>query len=484
MFLARIGVAGVVGSSNLAAHAAISKDLPDTAEGRLGGQLIAHVNADTSEQIRKWVPTVLSAAPDATSDFVKQLVLVARDSGGIDLVDTRPGPPPGSLVVTVKGRRSGQLAVLVLAADPAQPGKLAQADLLSIEDPALYAAWPKSAVSREELIQVIRSTLDKIVATADFSGCLTVSDGGSTLFDECRGLAERNFGVKADRETRFHIGSMDKMFTAVAIAQLVDAGKLSWEAHLADLVPEYPDHDAARNITVWQLLHHTAGLGDFFVPEFFEHRERFVDAVDYLDLIARQPKVAEPGAQWSYSNAGYILLGRIIEKASGERYFDYVQRHIFEVAKMDSSGFDSVEDITPKLAVGYFHEGPFSPAWKANWLTLPFKGSPAGGGFSTNADLLRFASALRQGKLVRPVVVDRLFEDEVPAGPGAYAAGFGDRVSHGKHIRGHAGGAPGMNADLAMVWETNATVAITSNQGDSSTALLLAENIADLLAAE
>jgi CubicO group peptidase (beta-lactamase class C family) len=481
--LAQLALAAVLGASSEGAYAAISKNLPDTPEGKLGGQLIAHVNTDTPEQMRKWAPTVLSAPPDATSDFVKQLIFAARDSGGLDLVDTRPGPQPGSLVVTVTGRRGGQRAVFVLAADPAQPGKLAQADLIPIEDPSLYAAWPKAAVSRAALMQLIRSTLDQIARTADFSGCLTVSDGSSTLFDECRGLAERNFGVKVDRETKFHIGSMDKMFTAVAIAQLVDAGKLSWDARLADLVPEYSDRDAARNITVWQLLHHTSGLGDFFVPEFFEHREKFVDPADYLDLIARQPKVSAPGAQWSYSNAGYVLLGHVIEKASGESYFDYIQHHIFAVAKMESSGFDSVEDITPKLAVGYFHEGPFSTAWKANWLTLPFKGSPAGGGYSTNADLMRFASALREGKLVGPAVLAKLFEDEVPAGPGAYAAGFGDRVSHGRHIRGHAGGAPGMNADLAIVWETNATVAITSNEGDSSTALLLAENIADLLAA-
>ena len=304
------------------------------------------------------------------------------------------------------------------------------------------------------------------------------------MLDECRGLAERNFGVAVDRQTKFHIGSMDKMFTAVAIAQLVEAGKLSWDSTLAQAVPEYPDQEGARKITVWQLLHHTAGLGDFFVPEFFQHREKFVDPVDYLDLIARQPKVSEPGKDWNYSNAGYVLLGRIIEKVSGEGYFDYIQRHVFAPAGMSSSGFDSQQDITPKLAVGYFVEGPFSTGWKANWMSLPFKGSPAGGGYANNTDLLRFAGALRNGRLVKPATLAKMFDDEVPAGPGGYAAGFGDRLSHGRHIRGHAGGAPGMSADLAIVWETGAAVAVTSNEGDSPTALMLAEHIADLLAAD
>src|SRR5690606_23660670 len=136
------------------------------------------------------------------------------------------------------------------------------------------------------------------------------------VIDECRGLAERRFGIPVDRETKFHVGSIDKMFTAVAIAQLVQAGKLSWQATLGQLLPEYRGA-AARRITVWQLLHHTSGLGDFLVPEYFEHRETFVHPADYLDLIAKQPRLSEPGKQWNYSNAGYMLLGRIIEKVSG-----------------------------------------------------------------------------------------------------------------------------------------------------------------------
>ncbi len=469
----------------LAAPAAPAS-LPDTPAGKLGSELIRHINTDTPAQIKQWAPTVLSPAigEDDKADLLKSLASAARDSGGVDLLDARPGRQPGTLVLAVKGRRAGQRAVFVLAADPAQPGRLAQAELMPLGDPALYADWPKAAVPRAELTRLVRATLDRLARTSSFSGCVTVFDGSETVLDECRGLAERNFGVAVDSQTKFHIGSMDKMFTAVAIAQLVEAGKLSWDATLAQSLPEYPDQEAARRITVWQLLHHTAGLGDFFVPEFFQHREKYVDPADYLELIASQPKVGEPGKDWNYSNAGYVLLGRIIEKVSGEGYFDYVQRHVFVPAGMDSSGFDSQEDITPKLAVGYFREGPFSTDWKANWMSLPFKGSPAGGGHATNADLLRFAATLRAGRLIKPATLARMFDDEVPAGPGGYAAGFGDRLSNGRHIRGHAGGAPGMGADLAMVWETGAAVAVTSNEGDSPTALMLAEHIADLLAAD
>lgn len=456
--------------------------LPDTPAGKLGGELIHHLNADTPAQLRAWAPGVLSPiiGEGDRAGFVDALASAARDSGGVDLLDARS--QQGMLVLMVKGRRAGQRALLVLAADPTRPGKLAQADLVPADDPALYAGWPKAAVPRAQLASLIRATLDRLVRTADFSGCLTVSDGGETVFDECRGLAERSFGVPVDHQTKFHVGSIDKMFTAVAIAQLVEAGKLSWDATLDRLVPEYPDQAAAKRITVWELLHHTAGLGDFLVPEFFEHRERFVDPADYLDLIARQPRVGEPGKAWNYSNAGYMLLGRIVEKVSRESYVDYVQQHVFAPAGMTASGFDGVEDVTPKLAVGYFREGPFSSEWKAAWLKLGFRSGPAGGGYSTNADLLRFARALREGKLVEPATLAKMFDGEVPAGPGGYAAGFGDRLSHGRHIRGHAGGIEGTDANLQMVWETGAAVALTSNEGPGQ-AWLFAEHIADLLAA-
>lgn len=464
---------------------AATATLPDTAVGRLGSELIRHVNADAPSRMRQWAPTVLSAAisEPGRMAFVQKLVATARDSGGVDVFDVRTDPrQPGLLEIAVKARKSGRRALFVLAADQGHPDTLATADLVPMGDPALYANWPGGPVSRASLQRVARTALDRLADTEDFSGCLTIFDGHQTVFDECRGLAERNFRVPVDPRTKFHIGSIDKMFTAVAIAQLVEAGKLSWNDTLAQRLPEYPDRAAAEKITIWQLLHHTSGLGDFLVPAFFQRREDFVNAADYVDLIARQPRLGEPGGQWNYSNAGYVLLGRIVEKVSGEDYFDYIQRHVFAPAGMDSSGFDSIEDVTPNLAVGYYHEGPLSGDWKAAWMKIPFKGGPAGAGYSTNTDLLRFAAALRAGKLVGPATLARMFDDEVPAGPGAYAAGFGDRLSHGMHIRGHAGGIEGTDANLVIVWETGAAVALTSNEGPSQY-WLLSERLADLLAA-
>lgn len=270
--------------------AAPSTTVPDTPVGRVGSALIHHVNSDTPEQMRAWAPTVLSPAmdKDAAASFIDGLVSAVRASGGVHLTDAHV--QQGMLVLAVKAHHGGQLVMFILAADPAQSGKLSQADLMSMDDPASYADWPETAVSPAQMKRLIHTALDRLVRTNDFSGCVTVIDGGKTVFDECRGLAERNFSVPIDQQTKFLVGSIDKMFTAVAIAQLVEAGKLEWDATLAQLLPEYPDQAAAKKITVWELLHHTAGLGDFLVPEYFAHRERFIDSADYLDLIAPPTK--------------------------------------------------------------------------------------------------------------------------------------------------------------------------------------------------
>ena len=468
--------------------ATASVPLPNTPVGKLGEELIHHLNTDSPEQIAQWLPTILSSAipSDDQDDFIRQMKLAAHDSGGVDVTDVQidPGNQPGLLIVAVRAHRGGRCAMFGLTADVKDLSKLRQAQVIPSDPPELYASWPDHVISHDKMTRLIRSKLDTLVRTVDFSGCLTVVTGGEKLFDECRGLADRNFSVPVNHATKFRIGSMDKMFTAVAIAQLVQAGKFSWDSTLAQLVPEYPDRQAAQTITVWQLAHHTAGLGDLFVPEYFEHREKYVNPIDYLDLIARQPKVGEPGKQWSYSNAGFMLLGRIIEDVSGESYLDYVQQHIFAPAGMTSSGFSSISDITPELATGYYHEGLFSTEWKAAWLNDLFMGGPAGGGYSTTTDLILFSEALRTGKLVKPATLAKMFSDEVPAGPGGEAAGFGDRISNGQHIRGHAGGIDGTSANLAMVWKSGATVAITSNEGEFQAAMMLSEHIADLLAME
>jgi hypothetical protein len=338
LFSLLLALAGAAGQPANASP--ISTTLPDTAAGNIGKQVIAHINADSAAGIRQWAPAILSTSvgADERAAFLTQLAVAARDSGGVDFVDARTQGPPGMLVVTLKGRRTGQRVALVLLPDPEQPGKLAMADMVAVDDPALYAAWPDAGASQADIARLAKTALDQLERTTDFSGCLSISDGTGIVFDECRGLAERRFGVALDRQTKFRIGSMNKMFTAVAIAQLVDAGKLRWDTTLAERVPEYPDRAAASKITVWQLLHHTAGLNDFFVPEFFQSREKFVNPGDYLDLIARQPKAFEPGEGCRGREVGSGGVGLALIRSRLTRAGSPPQNDIVRIA------------LTPRLA--------------------------------------------------------------------------------------------------------------------------------------
>jgi CubicO group peptidase (beta-lactamase class C family) len=288
------------------------------------------------------------------------------------------------------------------------------------------------------------------------------------IFNKAYGLADKANSIPNKLDTKFNLGSMNKMFTSVAIAQLVQAGKLSYDDTLAKVLPEYPNKETAAKINIHQLLTHTSGLGDFFKPEFFQNREKYRNPKDYFPIFASDALEFEPGKDWSYSNAGFIVLGAIVENASGQNYFDYVRDHIFTPAGMKDTASYAVSDIVPNLGTGYTRFGSGDPLGieprRNNVLTMPMQGSPAGGGYSTAPDLLKFAQALRSYKLVNAELTEKLTSGKVDTPMGAkYAYGFIDESVEGKSVRGHSGGAPGINSYLNIFWDGSYTVIVQGN---------------------
>jgi D-alanyl-D-alanine carboxypeptidase len=163
----------------------------------------------------------------------------------------------------------------------------------------------------------------------DFSGALLVARRSRVVLTAVRGLANRERALPNTLRTRFRVGSMDKMFTGVAVMQLVQAKRLDLRAPLATWLPDYPNVDFARSVTPHHLLTHTGGAGEIFGPEFDLHHDRLRDPADYVALFGRRPAEFAPGARWEYSNYGYILLGRLIEVVSGGDYDAYVRDHVF-----------------------------------------------------------------------------------------------------------------------------------------------------------
>ena len=234
-------------------------------------------------------------------------------------------------------------------------------------------------------------------------------------------------------ETKFNLGSINKAFTRIAIEQLAHEGKLSLDDKLGKFLPDYPNREAAEKVTVHQLLTMTSGIGDFFGDRYMAaDRSKIRSLADYLPLFADKPLLFPPGTQNRYSNGGYIVLGLIVEKLSGQSYYDYVKQHIYQPAGMKDSDWYALDEPTPNRAVGYTKEGE-GPR-HSNHSTLPARGSSAGGGYSTAPDLLRFANALAAHKL------------------GDSNAGLGI-----------AGGSPGVNAALESNPQTGNTIIVLSN---------------------
>jgi CubicO group peptidase (beta-lactamase class C family) len=341
----------------------------------------------------------------------------------------------------------------------------------------------------EEVAKETQAYVEKLVAADAFSGTVLIARGDKLLYQGAFGLASRAFQVPNRLDTKFNLGSMNKMFTAIAVAQLADAGKLSFEDKVGKVLPDYPNKAVAEKVTIHQLLTHTSGLGSFFNAKFREaDKSRLREIKDFLPLFVDEPLAFEPGTRWQYSNSGFVLLGAIIEKASGQNYFDYVREHIYKPAGMTSSDAYELDRDTPNLAVGYTTQGPGgqeSPSREWNNLFLHVvKGGPAGGGFSTVEDLWRFSLALQTHKLLgaasTQLVTTGKAQPDPERGSWKYAYGFSDEQVQGTRIFGHNGGFPGINSQLDIYPEQGYTVVVMSNY-DPPAAGRVAQRIRTLL---
>jgi D-alanyl-D-alanine carboxypeptidase len=255
---------------------------------------------------------------------------------------------------------------------------------------------------------------------------------------------------------------MNKMFTAVAVLQLAQAGKLKLDHPLGKYLTDYPNKELASKVTISELLDHTGGTGDIFGPEFDKHRLELRTHQDYVKLYGRRGLSFEPGSRWEYSNYGFVLLGNIIEKVTGQNYYDYVRQHVYQPAGMSSTGSQPEDQPVPGRSVGYTRTGDSD--WHPNVGILPYRGTSAGGGYSTVQDLLAFANALRGNKLLDAHYTELLTTGRVdtPNG-GRYAYGFFDRSPNGSRCVGHSGGSPGMNGDLEICQNAQYIFAVLAN---------------------
>jgi CubicO group peptidase (beta-lactamase class C family) len=324
------------------------------------------------------------------------------------------------------------------------------------------AAAVAAAASDSAFVAALRARLAAATEAGEFAGAVLVARDGRTLFEGAYGLADRERGVPNTPQTQFRVGSMYKMVTAVATLQLVQAGTLRLDAPLGTYLPDYPNAEVASKVTPHHLLTHTGGTGDIFGPQFMANRTELRTTGDYLRLYGTRGLQFAPGAQHVYSNYGFLLLGALVERVGGTSYDDHVAARVLAPTGMTATGTAPEVSLVPGRSVGYTRQA--SGALVSNAPTLPYRGTPAGGGYSTVGDIARFAVAVRERRLLDSAHTALLLSGKVPVGAGfQYAYGFIDRVVFGRRFVGHGGGAPGMNGELAFEPNGGYVVVVLSN---------------------
>lgn len=427
--------------------------LPDTPAARQCKAWLEAFNRGDREAYRQFLQKTFPSRMEHLDGELQ----FREQTGGFELRKVEDSAPT-KLIALVQERNSEQFGRLTLETEAAEPHRIIGMELRAIPRPSEFSL---PHMSESELTTALRKELEQAAAAGSFAGAVLVSRNGKQDFAEAYGFADREHKIPNTLRTRFRIGSMNKMFTAVAILQLVQAGKLGFNDTVGSCLPDYPNKDVATKVTIHELLTHTGGTGDIFGPEFDAHRMELRTLQDYVKLYGGRGPKFEPGSRWEYSNYGFILLGAVSEKVSGESYYDYVREHVYMPAGMVSTGSEPEDQAIADRSIGYTKMD--SPQWHPNTETLPYRGTSAGGGYSTVEDLLKFANALQGNKLLDAHYTELLTAGKAGTPDHSYAYGFGDHKINGTRCFGHGGGAPGMNGHLEICPGAGYVVAVLSN---------------------
>ncbi|MBP6750598.1 MAG: beta-lactamase family protein [Xanthomonadaceae bacterium] len=429
---------------------------PDTPAGRLLSDWLADFDAADRDRLQRFRDA------HGIEESVDESLAYRNYSGGLDLVSI-DADAPLALKATLRERDAGQADVaLTLTLDPERPQRV-----------AVFSVAPQAIVrlSEADALAGLRRRVDALAAEGRFSGTYLIARRGKVLAQGAYGLSNREGKHGRERkmtmDTRLRYASAGKMFTAIAVLQLVDAGKLSLDGSVGDYLPDYPNREVATRVRIRHLLAHTGGVGEIGFwdsPElaapgaFLAYRDRMRTHADYVAEHAMQPLQFEPGTRMAYSNFGYVLLGHIVEVVSRQPYERYLQRHLFAPAGMRRTGLAPETAHVADRARGY--------TWRdGRWIDtrdlLPWSGSAAGGGYTTANDLFQFAQALQNGRLLSR---ERL-ADATRAQNEAGWYGYGFVVVGQGPLRryGHSGDFPGTNADVRIFPESGYVLIALSN---------------------
>jgi CubicO group peptidase (beta-lactamase class C family) len=448
------------------------------------------------ERIQALIDTVNSNDPDRVRQFVQEhftekfrsfapldqhidvFLGFFRETGGIDFHSIRTYVPErkGETIVILKDRLLDNWVALVIRFDEKNDFLISGASFAAARTPSNVK---ESNITEKQLLQDVKAMMQRLTKADVFSGTLLIAKEDKVLMTFVSGEASKRFHVPNKIDTKLNLGSMNKMFTATSIMQLVEKELLALDDPISKYVDEsWLPEEITSKITVHHLLTHTSGLGSYFNETYMKgSRALFRNVEDFKPLVQGEKPAFEPGERFRYSNTGMLLLGVVIESVTGQSYFDYIRENIYEPAGMKNSDSYEMDYPVENLAIGYSPDRSSPYGWQNNLYKHVIKGGPAGGGFSTVNDLHGFALALLSGKLVSKESLNKLWTD--------YSGenyGYGFTVAEGPYgkVVGHSGGFDGINGNLSIFLDRGYIVAVLSNYDRGASPA--ARKIEDLIA--
>ena len=418
---------------------------PDSASERAFRDWLAAFNAQDSAILERFAETRME---DPSTAYMLD---IREETGGLDMVEI-VSQEPNRLVAMTRERHSGLLRRITIELDRARSDRLAS------------LAMRPLPVAQDVAIAAMDDFAERLAAGDRFSGVIAIAQNGRPIYARAFGLADRETGERATLDTRFFFESQGKMFTAVAVLQLVEAGRIALDEPLGTYLPDYPNAEMAR-VTVRQLLTHTGGTGDMgiMMPEDAANRVRYRTIEEIVALNGNRAPAFPPGSQFEYSNHGFLLLGAIIERVTGEDYYTYVTEHVLRPAGMVHTSWPTLDELAALegVAVPYRNaDGEYRPALDI----MPWRGTPAGGGISTAGDELRFVEALRSGRLISPAMVAEATRAQTDwYGYGFVAGGLEEDFP----AWGHGGMGAGSNLALTFTPADGITFVCMANRSDN-----------------
>jgi CubicO group peptidase (beta-lactamase class C family) len=421
--------------------------------------MLAYIQANSVQAALPPGPALLSpGSPPA----VRVLELHRYNSQGLDFVRVAKVEERSALAV-VRNKRTGHEQVLSVEIEPQAPHRITKLPWIRRRDEANVLGRPApTGLSEQARLQELGSYLKRLEDADRFSGTVVIARDGKPVFAQAYSYADREKKIPNTVDTPFLLGSMNKLFTGLAIGQLVEQGKLSYDDPLSKFLPDYPDAESATKIRIKHLLSHTSGL-DSFDPAFSFPSGRAINVQAVLDIAGKQPIKFEPGTRWAYSNTGMQVLGRVIEIVSGQDYYEFVRQSVYLRGGMTRDPFPDYGRGAVAMAQPYEIEWDGTRLNDVNKMAVTARrGGPAGGGIASALDLISLANAMDAGRIVKPETLRLHAARQPELGSPMYGYGFGVQTN-GRPFVGHGGNAYGQCTQFGALTDTPYTIVVLSN---------------------